>query len=705
MRHDRTLWVLFIASTLAGCGGYGSGGSLPVGGASVAASTSQATTTNVATTVSRSTGATSVAVGTIPTKAAPATSAVTAAGPVTDWLVDVKSVVLANCYHCHQPGGQALPQGAMFQLSSGMTNNMADYTCALGFVDNSVPSQATIVQKAMGGLQHGGGVVLAPTSAGYATLLAWVTQGAIYDRTNVPAALAVVGMSPTTSGPGSSITIAVAGIGSGTVAVDFNGTASPSPSNASINGCVAVVAVVPEGATSGDVHVAVTPASGGAATTLDAGAFTVAPWGFSAVASLSLPRGLHTATVIDANGRVLVVGGVDVESTGQTIQTESEVYDPTADTFTLASAASLGGNPGGYMMSGPNGTGFPTKRYNHSATRLADGRILVCGGFGVDQFDASGNPVAAQASGTELASAYTFDPTTNKFTAVGSLNTARSAHHAVLLDSGDVLVAGGYNGSINGGQGGTLSSAELFDPTTNKFTTIATALAIPRMRGGAASLGGTAAFVGGDALMTWSQAKLTPPAGASASSLADFYATAVDAYQEATNAFGGSLPLPVNDARTLCTLDAGVDTATGDTLLLLAGGNGGPSSQPSTFGPVSAIEEYVAAVQTWTTVTQLQVSRMAQSSAVSGGDALWVGGDNLNPDGSVAGGLSSAEYLPLGAVSTQLFQMAFTRVSAASVTLPTGAILVTGGFENSATDPWGLDGTSVQGPCELFTKP
>jgi hypothetical protein len=47
------------------------------------------------------------------------------------------------------------------------------------------------------------------------------------------------------------------------------------------------------------------------------------------------------------------------------------------------------------------------------------------------------------------------------FTATGSLNVARAGHTATLLSNGKVLVAGGPD-----------SSAELYDPSTGKFTTI-----------------------------------------------------------------------------------------------------------------------------------------------------------------------------------------------------------------------------------------
>jgi hypothetical protein len=84
----------------------------------------------------------------------------------------------------------------------------------------------------------------------------------------------------------------------------------------------------------------------------------------------------------------------------------------------------------------------------HTETRLADGRILIAGGF----------------NGQYLSSAELYDPATGEFTPTGSLTTPRMDHVAVLLDNGKVLLVGGV------GTGWTfLSSAELYDPETGTF--------------------------------------------------------------------------------------------------------------------------------------------------------------------------------------------------------------------------------------------
>ena len=79
---------------------------------------------------------------------------------------------------------------------------------------------------------------------------------------------------------------------------------------------------------------------------------------------------------------------------------------------------------------------------------LGNGKVLVAGGEG-------SNFVA-------VASAERYHPATGVWTAAPALNTAREFHTATLLDSGQVLVAGGIDPSNNN----PLASAELFTPPT-----------------------------------------------------------------------------------------------------------------------------------------------------------------------------------------------------------------------------------------------
>lgn len=96
-----------------------------------------------------------------------------------------------------------------------------------------------------------------------------------------------------------------------------------------------------------------------------------------------------------------------------------------------------------------SGDSLATARQLHTATLLESGQVLVAGGE-----DGDGNPLDS----TEL-----YDPDTNTWIATGSLAQAREEHTATLLSSGKVLVAGGEGPS-------PLASAELFDPATRQWT-------------------------------------------------------------------------------------------------------------------------------------------------------------------------------------------------------------------------------------------
>jgi hypothetical protein len=89
-----------------------------------------------------------------------------------------------------------------------------------------------------------------------------------------------------------------------------------------------------------------------------------------------------------------------------------------------------------------------TARYDHTATLLPSGMVLVAGGY----------------NGGYLASAELYDPASGAWTATGSLNTARASYTATLLPNGMVLVAGGEDNSD------LLASAELYDPASGTWT-------------------------------------------------------------------------------------------------------------------------------------------------------------------------------------------------------------------------------------------
>ena len=100
--------------------------------------------------------------------------------------------------------------------------------------------------------------------------------------------------------------------------------------------------------------------------------------------------------------------------------------------------------------------GMGTVRIEHSATLLPDGKVLVVGGQ---------VSYAVETSMAEL-----FDPATGLWTPTGSLHIPRRGHTATLLSNGKVLVAGGTNSGWSSGL--SLTYAELYDPATGTWTTV-----------------------------------------------------------------------------------------------------------------------------------------------------------------------------------------------------------------------------------------
>jgi hypothetical protein len=86
---------------------------------------------------------------------------------------------------------------------------------------------------------------------------------------------------------------------------------------------------------------------------------------------------------------------------------------------------------------------MPSPRADHTATVLPSGEVLVAGGWD---------------GASETASAVLFDPATERWTATSPMSRPRRRHRATLLQTGDVLVTGGDG------------SAELYHPSTGTWT-------------------------------------------------------------------------------------------------------------------------------------------------------------------------------------------------------------------------------------------
>jgi hypothetical protein len=165
---------------------------------------------------------------------------------------------------------------------------------------------------------------------------------------------------------------------------------------------------------------------------------------------------------------VLVAGG---RGSGDVTLASAELYDPATGTWSATGSLN-------------------TARYDHTATLLPNGTVVVAGGepeelVSAELYDpATGtwsvtgslndgradsvetlllNGMALVADGTswDLSSAELYDPATGTWSLTGSLNQARKDHAATLLLNGMVLVTGGaFAGGV------PLASAELYDPGT-----------------------------------------------------------------------------------------------------------------------------------------------------------------------------------------------------------------------------------------------
>jgi hypothetical protein len=198
---------------------------------------------------------------------------------------------------------------------------------------------------------------------------------------------------------------------------------------------------------------------------------------WSRTGEMMVGRAHHSATLL-TSGKVLVVGGLTGDSDVMQDGENGELYDPASGTW--ASAGTSSGpsawhtatllNTGAVaVVGGSVANAFPafvrdaidlytpdvgwsagqmlTGRVDHSATLLPSGRVLIAGG--------RSGPVGASEIGPPVHSAEFYGPAGQDV--AHPMTTARAAHAAVLLPSGDVLVIGGEDESRD-----PLASAEIY---------------------------------------------------------------------------------------------------------------------------------------------------------------------------------------------------------------------------------------------------
>jgi uncharacterized protein (TIGR03437 family) len=287
--------------------------------------------------------------------------------------------------------------------------------------------------------------------------------------------------------------------------------------------------------------------------------------------------------------------------------------------YLLGGVISLNAQAPSWSVTGSLGT----PRSGHTATLLANGKVLVAGGYG-------------------LSSAELYDPATGKWSATGSMISQRGEHLAVRLTNGKVLVAGGSTGYLQ-----FVTTAEIYDPETGTWSP-AGGFSVARANASATLLTDGRVLVAGGARSVWAS---------DTSRSAELYDPDTGAWSPAGT---------MNDARADHTA-----TLLSDGRVLVAGGGVGSLRSAELYDPVTG---------SWTATGNLTNERFFHAATLlPNGKVLVAGG--WTPGDDYAYGMDSAEiYDPVtGQWSTTGSPIA-PRVIYPVTLLPNGKVLVVGGY-------------------------
>jgi len=314
-------------------------------------------------------------------------------------------------------------------------------------------------------------------------------------------------------------------------------------------------------------------------------------------------------------------------------------------------------------------------RYNHTATLLNDGRVLILGGYGLNN--------------ERLNSAEIFDPAVNTWRTVTATSAwPRVFHTATLLDDGRVLVIGGGLAF-----GGTVDSAEIFDPATETFTPAAS----PGPRQGHAAVllaDGSVLLIDGQgsqrylpASNVWvgagwlTQSRSMPKAGRLGSGQVIALGGPMsngDLYTPATDTWSSVAPPPAGfDGRDN---SISVTRLSGGGVLFAGGGSS------------------VVYNNGWGAVIGMRADRYLHATTLTPSGAVATGGQAFDPEML---GLASVERFT-GAVWESLPSMKQGRYRHTATGLADGRILVAGGLDRLLTP---LASAEVYGPSAPTVTP
>ncbi len=269
-------------------------------------------------------------------------------------------------------------------------------------------------------------------------------------------------------------------------------------------------------------------------------------------------------------------------------------------------------------------SGMLEPRVYHTATRLLDGRVLLVGG------------------GSALAEVY--DPATGNFTATGMAVVSRRDHTATLLADGLVLIAGGSSaGNVE-----VLSAAELYDTQSGSF------LPLPNMT--ARRAGHTATRLpSGQVLIVGGISGF----GASSLASAELFDPQSRAFRAAAN------PGARNRGHSATLLPDGT--------VLIAGGG---ATSTGALVEVASVEAYEPSNDRFVSRGTLLGPRSHHAAALQpDGSVLLIGGSSQLPSGSV----SVERFDPGSGRSVQVGSLRDGIWNTPAVVLSDGRVVVTGG--------------------------
>jgi hypothetical protein len=273
-------------------------------------------------------------------------------------------------------------------------------------------------------------------------------------------------------------------------------------------------------------------------------------------------------------------------------------------------------------------------RRNHTATRLANGRVLVAGGH--DSTNDLSHPTAGEL----------FDPTTQTWATTGSLATGRECHGAALLGDGRVLVA---TGSPDLEWEYDTPSVELYDPATGTFAP-GPDLALPRHYPTATSLADGRVLVAG---------------GRAYGPKIDHTVDAADVFDPKTGAWTSVGPMVHPRSQH-------GDALLDDGQVLLVGGSSpeGTRDDAELFDPKSG---------SFLPTGSLAEPRLAFATARAAGGRVVVAGGFVQ-DGLYTAGAEAFD--PAKGAWSSLGKLPVGRAGASAATLPNGAVVVLGGYDD-----------------------